>query len=514
MPYESVNGPREPDILCRERETPGNMERFFTMRPTVKFLSDELIRQIMDEAVNVLGTLGVEIHNKELLSLLSDHGCKVAPDRSHVTLTEENIQKALETAPKSFKLYDVLGNETHDLAGRNIYYTPGSTALNILDHQTLEMRKADTADFIAFSKLTSQLDHIAATSTAFITSDVCEEISDSYRLFLSLLYCEKPVVTGAFTIESFNVMKDFQLAIRGSEEALRQKPLTIFSCCPTSPLKWSHATSQNLIDCAKHHIPVELIAMPLSGFVAPVTLTGTLIQHTAETFSGIVMSQLAFPGAPILYGGSPAVFDVRYETPPMGAVETMMIDCACNEIGKHLTLPTQAYISMSDAKQLDAQAGLESGMGATLAALAGINSISGPGMIDFESCQSLEKLVLDNEICRMTYRMIEGITPRDDFPAVPILQELLQDGHLLISEHTLRHRDKEIWLPGPAIDRANRDRWKQQGSRNLGRRLHDQVGELLKSYEPSRLPQSAKHDLIALMGEEARRRGQEHLPPR
>jgi len=484
------------------------------MRPTVRFLNDELIKQIIDEAVNILGRLGVEIHNKEVLSLLSDHGCKVDMDRFHAVLTEENIQKALETAPKSFKLYDVLGNETHNLAGQNVYYTPGSTALNILDYKTGDMRKADTADFIDFSKLISRLEHIASSSTAFITSDVCEMISDSYRLFLSLLYCEKPVVTGAFTIESFNVMKDFQLAVRGTEEALEEKPLTIFSCCPTSPLKWSEVTSQNLLDCSRYHIPVEFIAMPLSGFIAPVTLTGTLIQHTAETFSGIVINQLACPGAPILYGGSPAVFDVRYETPPMGAVETMMTDCAYNEIGKYLNLPTQAYISMSDAKQLDAQAGLESGMGATLAALAGINSISGPGMIDFESCQSLEKLVLDNEICRMTYRMLEGITPREDFPAVPILQELLREKHLLISEHTLRHRDKEIWFPGPAIDRANRERWKQQGAKNLARRLHDEVDKLLKSYQPSRLPETAKNDLTKLMDKEARRHGQDRLPER
>ncbi len=484
------------------------------MRPTVRFLNDELIKQIIDEAVNILGALGVEIHNKEILSLLADHGCKVDMDRFHAALTEESIRKALETAPKAFKLYDVLGNETHNFTGHNVYYTPGSTALNILDYETGDMRRADTADFIDFSKLISQLEHIASSSTAFITSGVCETISDSYRLFLSLLYCEKPVVTGAFTIESFNVMKDFQLAVRGTRQALKEKPLTIFSVCPTSPLKWSEVTSQNLLDCARHHIPVEFIAMPLSGFMAPVTLTGTLIQHTAETLSGIVISQLAHPGAPILYGGSPAVFDIRYETPPMGAIETMMIDCAYNEIGKYLNLPTQAYISMSDAKQLDAQAGLESGMGATLAALAGINSISGPGMIDFESCQSLEKLVLDNEMCRMTYRMIEGITPREDFPAAPILRELLKDRHLLISEHTLRHRDKEIWFPGPAIDRANRERWKRQGAKNLGRRLHDEVDKLLKSYQPSRLPETAKNDLIKLMDKEARRHGQDRLPER
>jgi trimethylamine--corrinoid protein Co-methyltransferase len=246
--------------------------------------------------------------------------------------------------------------------------------------------------------------------------------------------------------------------------------------------------------------------------MAPVTLTGTLIQHTAETLSGVVISQLSNPGTPILYGGSPAIFDHRYETTPMGAVETMMTDCAYNEIGKFLNLPTQAYISMSDAKQLDAQAGLESGAGATLAALSGINSVSGPGMIDFESCQSLEKLVLDNEMCGMTYRLIDGITPRDDFPALPILQELLEDKHLLAADHTRRHRRKEIFYPGPAIDRANRQRWKQQGGMDLHARLGDEVKRLLKVYEPSRLAETAKKDLTRLMETEARRYGQDRLP--
>jgi len=82
----------------------------------------------------------------------------------------------------------------------------------------------------------------------------------------------------------------------------------------------------------------------------------------------------------------------------MGAVETMMLDCANSEIGKRLGMPTQGYIALSDAKQLDTQAGFETGMSATLAALSGINSISGPGMLDFESCHSLEKLIVDHEI--------------------------------------------------------------------------------------------------------------------
>ena len=482
------------------------------MRPVVRFLSDELIERIISEARGVLSKLGVEIHNRDVLLMLQDHGAKVDTDKERAFLTDEVIDKALKTVPDSFKLYDVNGNETHDFSGNNVYFTPGSAAINILDHETGRIRKPNTSDYINFTKITSGLDNIASQATALIPADVHEKISDSYRLYLSLLFCEKPAVTGAFTIEAFDIMRDLQLAVRGTERELAAKPLTVFSCCPTSPIKWSDVTSQNVMDCARYSIPVEFIAMPLSGFMAPVTLVGTLVQHTAETLSGVVISQLANPGTPVLYGGSPAIFDVRYETTPMGAIETQMINCAYNEIGKFLKIPTQAYISLSDSKELDAQAGLESAMGATLAALSGINNIAGPGMLDFESCQSLEKLVLDNEICGMTLRMIRGIEPKEDFPSPPRFEELIREKHLLISEHTRRYLKEEFYFPGPVIDRTNRARWQEEGSVTLMERAHREVERLIKAYVPSKLPDSTKKELTQLMEREARRYGMENLP--
>ncbi len=482
------------------------------MRPVVRFLSDDLIEKIIAEARDVLGQLGVSIHNPAIVSALADHGAKVGDDGLQVLFPSDLIDKALKTVPASFKLYDVFGHEAVDLSGMVVNYTPGSAALNILDHATGEMRRPTTADYIKYVMIAEQMPHITSQSTAMVPSDVPEMISDSYRLYLSLLYGKKPVVTGAFTIAAFGIMKDLQVAVRGSEEELAARPLTIFSCCPTSPLKWSDVTSQNVVDCARSMIPVEFIAMPLSGFMAPVTLTGTLVQHTAETLSGVVISQITRPGAPILYGGSPAVFDIRYETTPMGAIETEMIDCAYNEIGKYLNMPTQAYIGLSDAKLLDAQAGMETAMGATLAALSGINNISGPGMLDFESCFSLEKLVLDNEICGMTQRMIKGIEPKEDFPALPHFQEMLRDKHLLISKHTRKYLKEEHYFPGPVIDRANRSRWQEEGGLSLGDRAHKEVERLLKTYQRPELADDIRQLLTRFMRGEARRHKMRELP--
>jgi trimethylamine--corrinoid protein Co-methyltransferase len=482
------------------------------MRPQIRFLDSPLIDRILDEARDLLATVGVSVHNDEAVALLTSHGAGL-DDAGRVLIPPSVVDQALKTAPHEIRLFDALGELTHELTGLNVYFTPGSAAIRVLDEASGSIRPPSTDDYVRYVKVVSGLRHIASQSTALIPAEVPEAVSDAYRLYLSLLLGEKPVVTGAFTAEGFHLMRDLLLAVRGNESELRAKPLALFSCCPTAPLKWSRETSQNVIDCARAGVPVEFISMPLSGFVAPVTLVGSIVQHAAETLSGVTLSQVAEPGAPMLWGGSPAIFDIRYETTPMGAIETMMIDCANAEVGRRLKIPTQGYIALSDSKRLDAQAGLETGMGAMLAGLSGINSVSGPGMLDFESCQSLEKLVLDDEICAMVARLRRGIEPRGDFPARPLFEELLRDGHLLIADHTRRHLKEQIHLPGPIIERASLGRWREEGESTLAARAAREVERLVEAWRPSRIPEESKRALRERMGAAAREAGLDPLPP-
>jgi len=437
------------------------------MQKRLRFLTDENISLIKERAQYLLKKFGVTVHNKEVLALLAEHGASVDLVEERVYMNEMVVEQALKTVPSEFSLFDRSGNRSFTVGDSQSHFVPGSAAIDVYDCVLNKHRKPLTSDYIKYIGVAEQLPSLSAQSTAFIPSDVVNEISDSYRLFLSLLYGNKPVVTGAFRADSFSVMSDLQLIIRGTGEELRLKPMTIFSCCPSSPLKWSMDTSQNILDCSRASIPIELVAMPLCGFLAPVTLFDTLIQHTAENLSGVVISQCANPGAPLLYGGSPAIFDMRFQTTPMGAIETMMIICAYNEIGKSYKIPTQAYISLSDAKQLDMQAGIETGIGAILAVLSGIDSISGPGMIDFESSFSIEKLIVDNEICRMTDRLKRGISrsENDDFPS--IFLELISENHVLTAEHTQTHLRSEHLMPGVVINRKNRDKWDSDGQPTL-----------------------------------------------
>ena len=307
-------------------------------------------------------------------------------------------------------------------------------------------------------------------------------------------------------------MIDMLVAIRGGRKELKEKPLAIFDVCPSPPLTWSHLGCQTLIDGANDFIPLEFVSMPLAGATAPVTLAGALVQHTAETIGGVVITQLFSPGTPVIYGGSPAVFDMREGTTPMGAVETMMIDVAYNQIGKHLNLPTHAYMGLSDAKRVDAQAGLESGTGAMLAALAGINVVSGAGMMDFESCQSLIKLVIDHEICGMALRLIQGVTFRNGLLAEDLRGDLSSGDIFLTSPLTLSAFHEEQYIPSNVVDRKNLSEWERTGMRTLDIRVKQRVEHLLDSYESEPLENRLVTELRDIMASSAQQQGFANLP--
>jgi trimethylamine--corrinoid protein Co-methyltransferase len=251
--------------------------------------------------------------------------------------------------------------------------------------------------------------------------------------------------------------------------------------------------------------------MGLTGATTPVTLAGTLVQHVAENLSGVVIAQLAKRGAPVIFGGSPSGFDMRRGTTPMGAIETMMIDIAYAQIGKSLGLPTHAYMALSDAKVIDAQAGLETGMGAVLAALAGVNVVSGPGMLDFESTQSLEKLVIDNEICGMAYRLIEGVAQRDEPLALGLFEGFAAGTQFLTMPHTREWYRVEHFFPAIA-DRETYDGWAALGKKTAAERAHDEVNRLLGAppEEPPRGP--VRRELEEIMRREGQKAGLRDLP--
>jgi trimethylamine--corrinoid protein Co-methyltransferase len=341
---------------------------------------------------------------------------------------------------------------------------------------------------------------------------VPKQIGDLYRLYLVLLHSIKPIVTGSFSTKTLEAMIDMMAVFSGGRKELALAPQAVFDVCPSPPLIWSKFGADNLIALANARVPAEIVSMPLAGVAAPVTLVGSVTQHAAECLSGITIHQLAQPGAPIVWGGAPAIFDMRKGTTPMGAVETAMIDSAYAQVGKSLDLPTHCYLGASDAKIVDAQAGLESGVTAIIGALAGVNMISGAGMLDFLVCQSAEKLVVDAEAIAMAKRLLIGLEVRTETLATAFFEGINFKGDFLKQRATRDLFSTEQYLPSSIIDRDSIRGWKQAGSLDTFERAKIRTAQLLKAYERPQIVLEKEKDLTEIVSGLAAEAGMDLLP--
>lgn len=478
-----------------------------TLRPMLTLFTDEQVERIIDQALDVLTTVGVRVENAETRTLLADAGVRVEDERAFPR--PEAIHAALATAPSEVRLFDRDGGGEIVVGGREVCFVPGSTALHVLDRETRRQRRPTTGDLVDLARVTEALKHLRMQSTAAVPADVPDALGDSYRLCVALGHSKKPIVTGTFRADSFAVMKDMLVAVRGDAARLREKPLAVFDCCVTSPLSWSELSCRALLDCARAGIPAELISVPMGGATAPVTVREMVVQHCAESLSGLLIHQLARPGAPVIYGGASVGFDMRHGTPRMSAVEAMMTDVGYAQVGRRLGLATHAYMGLADAKTADYQAGAESATGATLAALAGINLVAGAGMLSFVDCQSFEKLVLDDAACGVALRLVDGIGHGSAAAAGELIAAVVAEGQMLGHRHTRRNFRKELHIPGQVVDRISYGDWEKAGARDAFAVAAAEVDRILARDPEASLAAETARELDELMAAEAVRCGVE-----
>jgi len=469
------------------------------VRPKLELLDGSLVERILDEAFQLIREPGIRVA-PYAIELLHSAGAHIVG--GVVQIPEALARHALDTAPHEFFLYDRSGNPVVHYGGDDVHYDPGSSCLNILDSETQRTRPAQSADLVQLVQVTEMLPQYAAQSTAVVCDDVPAEIADWYRLLLVLLYSAKPVVTGAFSGSSLHSLLELLAIESGGSEALRQKPRAVFDVCPSPPLNWSEFASQNMMDLARAGVPAEIVSMPQAGATAPVTLAGAIVQHAAECISGITIHQLAFPGAPVVWGGAPAIFDMRTGTCPMGAIETTMLDLGCAQVGKYLGLPTHGYLVAGDGICVDAQAAAESGISAVLGALAGINMISGAGMLEFTGCQSIEKLVIDAEAIASAQRLIQGIEQRSESLAVSMFAQTGLHGDFLKLKETRAFFRTEQHFPSAVVDREAHS--VGEAGPNILTRARQRIADLLASYHRPEMSSDREQAMLDFGRHEAR----------
>jgi trimethylamine--corrinoid protein Co-methyltransferase len=474
------------------------------MRPSLRLMSDEDMLRVHEASVRILGSAGTHMDNDEAKALLLDAGAEQGKKKNVIRIPESIIEECIGKPPPSITLKGRGGERKVVLEGDQVHFNPGSAAMFIRDHETYDIRPPGHKDLVDFVKLTHMLEFMSMQSTALVVSDAPKEIGDLYRLFVVLLFSDKPVVTGAFDRDGVPLMNRMLDSLGQQDNGA---PMAIFDVCPSPPLMWSDITCQNLLDCAELGLPAQIVTMPELGATAPATMAGAVVQGNAEFLTALVISQLKRKGAPVIYGGSSTTFDMRYATPRLGAIETTMTATALNQMGKFYSVPTHAYLALSDSKTVDAQAGLETSFGAVVGVLAGINNISGPGMLSSENCQSMEKLVIDNDICGQALRLGRGFDVVNETLAEELIAKVAPGGNYLATKHTVDWFRTETFFPSEVIDRQTAKKWAKDGAKDARMRAGEMIGGLLGSYKMQELTQEETQDLYDDLYHGAAKRG-------
>ena len=311
----------------------------------LELFSEDDIREIDYATKDILATHGVQVSDEEGLQIFKDAGCEVNFETKMVKIPTKLVNQALSTVPKVFYLYGRDDNNTVIQKHNGpVFYTNFGTGIQMCDYlgdnkyHTRDSNEEDLANCAKLVDWAPNLAYFSLPVSARNWAGVGAE--DVHEMFTSIKNTSKHFHHIDPVAENVDFYWEMLLAYyNGDEKLARERPIMSMLVCPTSPLELSHNAAQVIIKGARYGIPVNVLSMAMAGGSSPIFLTGTLVTHNAEILSGLVLSQLANPGARVLYGSSTTTFDLRYGTAPVGSPELAVISSAVAKLGQYYGLP-------------------------------------------------------------------------------------------------------------------------------------------------------------------------------
>ena len=452
-----------------------------------RVLSDDQIWEIRQGAFDVLEKTGCEIRHAGALDLLKRAGVVVKGER--VWMPRHIVEECVRTAPKGFTIYDREGRRAMEVEGRRSYYGTSTASPNTRDAFSGEIRETRVADIALGAKVADALPNIDWVMPMGSSQDVPARAADVHEFEAVVTHTTKPVVFIGYSPRGVELVYEMATEVAGGMDALRQRPFVLAYPEPISPLVFPVEVVDRMFVAADLCMPQIPGSSVQPGATGPVTMAGAVVQCIAEGLMSLALVQLRQPGAPCCLSGNIGVFDMRSALMSIAAPEMSLGLAAQAEVAQSFGLPTWGLAGSTDAKVLDAQAGIESTFSILAQGLAGLNLIHDVGYMDRGMVCSAEMLVLGNEVIGMAKRFIQGIEVNVETLARAVIEKVGPGGHFLQEDHTLHHFRKELWMPS-LLTRQHYEVWQQDGAKDMARRVQDQVRQLYENHTVPSLPDS------------------------
>jgi len=441
-------------------------------------------------SLEVLQDIGIRFPSEKALALFKTHGFRV--DGSMVRFEEKHIQKSLETVPAAFTIEARNTSRNIQVGESNYVMAPGYGPPFIIEPSG-EKRDATLADVETFCKLVQTSKHLDFNSAIVVQpNDVPTETAHLDLLLAALVLTDKPIMGSSVSVAAARDSLNLAQMIWGSLD----RPVMISLIDSLSPLQYATESVEALMVFTAAGQPLIIHSACTLGATGPITAAGSLVISNATTLAGICLSQLINPGAPVVYGLGGSPMDMRTGGYVNASPEDAKHVAISSAMGRYYDMPSRGQGAVTESFCLDYQAGMESAMMLTVAALSGVHvGIHNCGTYGSMLLMSFEKFIADEDLCGAVKKLMKPVELTENAFALDLIKELGTEGNYLLQDHTLARCRNEFFTPDLGI-RTLHTNWLEMAPRDITARAGQLLENRLAQYEEPQMGAKLKNRLI------------------
>jgi trimethylamine--corrinoid protein Co-methyltransferase len=460
--------------------------------PPLKFLSDDEVKAMHEATLQVMSEVGIIWTHQPSLDVLLGAGCMMKDNR--VLIPPDLVIDSVARANKRPKIRGRNGT-VNELGGGDLFFHNLGGARDVFDARTGTHHTATNADCVNAIRILDALPNCNNVTPFFTPPDVPNEMMALHMFRHALSNTSKPVQGPGIQFGHEVKYAVEMAAVIGIEP----HEITL-SLSPVSPLTMHDVAAQAIMDMANAGVIHANLPAPTGGATSPMTITGSLVQQSAETLAPLVLAQILNPGCGVVYCGRLGMLEPRTGL-IWGGVELGMSSAATVQLGHYYGFAVNVYGFSTNAHTLDAQNAFERGLNASLPALAGADELSGIGEMEAGVMGSFAQMVLDNELAKSVHRQRQGLSADVEHLAVEIIGNVMDTNrNYLASKHTLKHlRAGEMALTKLA-ERNSWDTWEEKmGRKQMADHATDEAERILREHQPEPLDPAQEAELDKIL---------------
>lgn len=458
----------------------------------LKFLSDEEVKTMHEATLQIMNEVGIIWTHKPSLDILLDAGCKMKDNR--VLMPPDLVMDSVAKANKRPKIRGRNGT-VNELGGGNLYFHNLGGARDVFDARTGTHHTATNEDCVNAVRLLDALPNCNNVTPFFTPPDVPNEMMALHMFRHALSNTTKPVQGPGIQFGHEAKYAVEMAAVIG----IQPHELTL-SLSPVSPLTMHDVAAQAIMDMAAAGVIHANLPAPTGGATSPMTITGSLVQQSAETLAPLVLAQILNPGSGVVYCGRLGLLEPRTGLIWAG-VELGMSSAATVQLGHYYGFAVNVYGFSTNAHTLDAQNAFERGLNASLPALAGADELSGIGEMEAGVMGSFAQMVLDNELAKSVHRQRQGLSADAEHLAVEVIGNVMDTNrNYLASKHTLKHLRAGEMALSKLAERNSWDTWEEKlGRKQMADHVTDEAERLLREHVVTPLDPAQEAELDKIL---------------